>query len=212
MPQSTDSPTFSCDAIARRLASFDRQAAAAGSGLKHAAVALVLAGDPDDIDGAALLLTERAAGLRAHARQFAFPGGRCDPGESAEQAALRELHEELGLNLPAGAIVGLLDDYATRSGYVMTPVVVWAGRDPALAPNPAEVGVVHHVSLRDLLLDSAVEWLPGVEPERPIIRLKFGDRAVHAPTGAILYQFLEVALRGRLTRVGHIDQPAFAWR
>ena len=73
-----------------------------------------------------MLLTRRAAGLRAHRGQWALPGGRCDEGETPVEAALRELHEELGLELGPDDVLGLLDDYPTRSGYLITPVVVWA--------------------------------------------------------------------------------------
>ena len=94
--------------------------------LKRAAVAIALV-EADEADGGtALLLTRRAAGLRTHRGQWALPGGRCDEGETPVAAALRELHEELGLGLGPGDVLGLLDDYPTRSGYLITPVVVWA--------------------------------------------------------------------------------------
>src|SRR5438309_10781461 len=94
--------------------------------LKRAAVAIVLVEADHAQGGTALLLTRRAAGLRAHRGQWALPGGRCEDGETAVQAALRELREELGLNLAPADLLGLLDDYPTRSGYLITPVVVWA--------------------------------------------------------------------------------------
>jgi 8-oxo-dGTP pyrophosphatase MutT (NUDIX family) len=193
--------------ITTRLRQFTRVPAPL-DGLKHAAVALALTeGDA----GPALLLTQRAA-LRAHSRQYALPGGRCDPGETAEQAALRELAEELGLALPAENVLGLLDDYPTRSGYVMTPVVVWAGASPAITPNPDEVHALHHITLAELAREDIIEWLEGVDAARPVIRLHLSGMQVHAPTAAILHQFAEVILRGRNSRVTHIDQPQFAWR
>ncbi|MCX6464910.1 MAG: CoA pyrophosphatase [Pseudonocardiales bacterium] len=175
--------------------------------LKAAAVAITLVEDPD---GLALLLTRRAAGLRRHAGQWALPGGRLDPGEDAPTAARRELAEELGLHLDADADLGLLDDYATRSGYVITPVVVWAGAAADLTPNPAEVGEVHRVPLALLDVDPVFVRIP--ESEQPVIRLPLFDRFVHAPTGAVLHQFREVVLHGRPTRVAHYEQPVFAWR
>ena len=102
--------------------------------LKRAAVAIALVEADEGAAATALLLTRRAAGLRAHRGQWALPGGRCDSGETPVEAALRELHEELGLALGPEAVLGLLDDYPTRSGYLITPVVVWAaagGRDLA---------------------------------------------------------------------------------
>src|SRR5581483_11819763 len=74
--------------------------------------------------GPAVLLTRRASRLRAHAGQWALPGGRVDPGEEPVTAAFRELVEELDLRLDPSALLGVLDDYPTRSGYVITPFVL----------------------------------------------------------------------------------------
>ncbi|MGV2389358.1 MAG UNVERIFIED_CONTAM: CoA pyrophosphatase [Microcystis novacekii LVE1205-3] len=90
----------------------------------------------------ALVLTRRAATLRAHAGQWAMPGGRLDAGETPEQAALRELHEEVGLACAPADVLGRLDDYATRSGYLITPVVVWAWPRAGHAA-PARRGAEH---------------------------------------------------------------------
>ncbi len=160
----------------------------------------------------ALLLTRRAAALRAHAGQWALPGGRVDDGETAEQAALRELDEETGLAPGAVAVLGRLDDFATRSGYVITPVVVWAGAGDRLQPNPAEVESVHRIPLAEFLREDA-PWLndlPG--SEHPVLRMPVGDSWIAAPTAALLYQFREWCLLGRPTRVAHFEQPRFAWR
>jgi 8-oxo-dGTP pyrophosphatase MutT (NUDIX family) len=173
--------------------------------LKPAAVAITL------VDaGEAFLLTRRARSLRGHAGQWALPGGRADPGESPGAAARRELAEELGLVLDAGAELGLLDDYATRSGYLITPVVLWAGDDPQLRPNPAEVAQLHRVPLE--LIDVEPRFLAIPESDAPVIQLPLFGRLVHAPTGAVLHQFREVVLHGRATRVAHLEQPVFAWR
>ena len=162
---------------------------------------------------AALLLTRRAARLNRHAGQWALPGGRVDEGESPLAAALRELHEELGLLLPPQAVMGRLDDYATRSGYVITPFVVWAGAAPELTPDPAEVAGAHRIPLAEFLRDDA----PLLDPphpghEHPVLRMPLGDNWVAAPTAAILYQFAQQCLLGRPTRVAHFDQPRFTWR
>src|SRR5579859_7063677 len=130
--------------IAERCAAFARlPAAEPADKLKRAAVAITLVGTDQGPAGTALLLTLRAASLRSHRSQWALPGGRCDEGETSIVAALRELHEELGLELAATDVLGLLDDYPTRSGYLITPVVVWAATRAAIAPNPAEVASVH---------------------------------------------------------------------
>ena len=166
---------------------------------------------PSDSNQAALILTIRASSLRAHAGQRAFPGGRIDPGETPEKAALRELQEEVGLVLEPGAVLGRLDDYETRSGYVMTPVVVWGGRAPSLKASPDEVESIHRIPVSELMRKDApiLEEIPG--GENPVLKMPLGNDWVAAPTAAIAYQFREVAILGNVTRVSHFDQPRFAW-
>lgn len=163
-------------------------------------------------DGAlAVLMTRRNARLREHAGQFALPGGRRDGLESAEQTALRELAEETGLVLAPTDVVGMLDDYVTRSGYRMTPVVCWGGvTDGSLVGAPSEVEEVYVVPLVDL--DVEPEYLTIPESDQPVIRLPFLGRFLHAPAAAIIYQFCRVALHGENVRVAHLEQPLFAWR
>lgn len=161
---------------------------------------------------AALLLTRRAPGLRAHAGQWALPGGRLDADESPARAALRELDEELGLRLGEDTVLGRLDDFVTRSGYVITPVVVWAGSGERLAPNPAEVASVHRIPVDELLRTDAPMLEHLAEHAHPVLRMPVGSAWIAAPTAAILYQFREVCLLGRPTRVAHFEQPRFAWR
>ena len=125
--------------IAERCAAFARLPGSESMlALKRAAVAIALTEADDAAGGTAVLLTLRAAGLRAHSSQWALPGGRCDEGETQVTAALRELHEELGLDLREASVLGLLDDYPTRSGYLITPVVVWADASAAISPNPED--------------------------------------------------------------------------
>jgi 8-oxo-dGTP pyrophosphatase MutT (NUDIX family) len=192
---------------AARLAAFPREAVAL-AGRRAAAVAVVLL--PDEAGQAAFLLTRRAPGLRAHAGQWALPGGRLDPGESAGEAALRELAEEVGLQVDAAAVIGCLDDYATRSGFVVTPVVVWAGPVTALQANPAEVASVHRVPLADLDAPGVPRFVTVPEHARPLVQLPLLGTLIHAPTAAIVYQLREVVLHGRPTRVSDLEEPVWA--
>lgn len=162
--------------------------------------------------GAAVLLTRRAASLRAHGAQWALPGGRIDPGEQPIDTALRELCEELSLQLSPGDCLGLLDDYTTRSGYVITPLVFWGGGDPQMKPNPEEVLSVHRVSLRELCRADSPRFVQIPESSRPVVQIPIGGDLIHAPTGAVLLQFRRVAIEGTCERVLGYEQPVFAWR
>jgi len=162
--------------------------------------------------GAAFLLCRRPSRMNRHAGQWALPGGRVDPGETALDAALRELDEELDLRLGPDSVVGWLDDYPTRSGYVITPVVLWGGADPEMRPAPDEVLAVYRIGLH-ALRDGEPRFIEIRESPRPVLQVPLGNDLVHAPTGAVLFQFRQVALLGRIgERVDHLEQPVFAWR
>jgi len=179
-------------------------------GRRAAAVAVTVVGNGEG--EACFLLTRRASRMRRHAGQWALPGGRLDEGESPTDAALRELAEEVGLGCGSDAVLGTLDDYATRSGFVITPVVVWGGAVGVLVPDPEEVAAVYEVPLA-LLEDPRVPQLRQIpESDRPVISIPMVGTDVHAPTAAIVYQLREVGLHGRGTRVAHFEQPVFAWR
>ncbi len=163
--------------------------------------------------GAAFLLCRRASRMNRHGGQWALPGGRVDPGESATETALRELDEELGVRLGEDAVLGVLDDYATRSGYVMTPVVVWGGAGLALTPNPDEVAHAYRIGLHELCRSDSPRFVTIPESDRPVVQVPLGGDLIHAPTGAVLVQFRWVAIDGRLhERVDEFEQPVFAWK
>jgi 8-oxo-dGTP pyrophosphatase MutT (NUDIX family) len=198
--------------IAERCAAFARLPASDPMPeLKRAAVAIALIEADEVSRGTALLLTLRAAGLRAHRSQWALPGGRCDAGETPVEGALRELHEELGLQLQPGDVLGQLDDYPTRSGYLITPVVVWAAKRAAIAPNPDEVASVHWIALDEIERPDAFDFVTIPQSTRRVIRFHHAGQLIHAPTAALIYQFREV-LAGRATRVDELEQPVFAWK
>ncbi len=192
-----------------RCAAFQRDTAIAPAGLKHAAVAIALVDDA--AAGTSFLLTRRVETLRGHGGQWALPGGRCDPGETPVQAGLRELHEELGLYLGAETVLGRLDDYPTRSGYLITPIIVWAGRGASLVPNADEVASVHHIALSAITREDAFDFVSIPESPRRVVRFRYEGDYIHAPTAALIYQFREV-LAGRNTRVADLEQPVFAWK
>jgi len=193
------------------LQNFQRQTHdGAGGSLKRAAVTITLI---DEGSGqTAFVLTRRTPRLSSHAGQKALPGGRMDGDETAIQAGLRELAEEINMHLAPDAVLGLLDDYPTRSGYLITPVVIWAGPGATMSPNPDEVAKIMPIPLAALMRPDSPEFMTIPESERPVLKVRFGDDHVHAPTAAVVYQFCEVAMRGRPIRVDHLEQPVFAWR
>lgn len=195
--------------LARNLAAFEARADVRDD-LVRAAVAVTLV--DDDAGHACFVLTRRAARLANHGGQWALPGGRMDGDETPVEAALRELREEVGLACGADAVLGLLDDYPTRSGFVITPVVVWGGPARRLEPDPREVASVHRVPIAHLDRPGVPRLRRIPQSERPVISIPLVGTHIHAPTAAVVYQFREVALHGRPTRVAHFEQPVFAWR
>jgi len=229
------------DRIRANLTGHDRRTVADPT-KRHAAVAVVLVDsevgedrvDPADVDawndgrelewngldgrmvdvsgGAAFLLCRRASRLNAHAAQWALPGGRLDPGENAVDAALRELNEEVGVTLADSDVLGFLDDYPTRSGYVITPVVIWGGGRLDPHPAPDEVVAVYRVGLHQLQREDSPRFISIPESPRPVVQIPLGNDLIHAPTGAVLLQLRWLGLEGRHDPVNELEQPVFAWK
>jgi len=213
------------------------------AGLRRAAVAIVIVdSDADDLDdpvdigddplnevpgdvsgldgrmvgvsgGASFVLCRRARRMNNHPGQWALPGGRLDDEETVVDAALRELREEVGLELDHSHVLGLLDDYTTRSGYVMTPVVLWAGSHANIVPNPDEVAHAYRIGLAELCRTDSPRFVNIPESNRPVVQIPLSGDLIHAPTGAVLLQLRWVAIEGRVNeRVDHLEQPVFAWK
>ncbi|HWG73069.1 MAG TPA: CoA pyrophosphatase [Acidimicrobiales bacterium] len=147
-----------------------------------------------------VILTRRAAHLRSHTGQVAFPGGRLEPGEGALAGALREAHEEIGLDPGEVEVLGQLAPLATVStGSRITPFVGAVARRPRLSPNPAEVARIFDVSLADLVNDEVYReerWdLPG-QDDRPMHFFEIDGETVWGATARILTELLELVVGG----------------
>ena len=198
--------------IVTNLAEFERTSVE-DQALRQAGVVIVVVRNLAD-EGAAVLLTKRPTNMRRHAGQFALPGGRLEPGETPTEAAIRELAEEMRMIVDPSDILGRLDDFPTRSGFRITPVVVWGGEAREIDPDPVEVAKVFRIPLTELDSPAIPHLTKTTDGKPPVMSapLPTTGGQVFAPTAAMLYQFREVALHGRPTRVAHFDQPKFAWR
>ena len=161
----------------------------------------------------AVLLTRRTSSLRTRSSQRALPGGPLNAGESAEDAALRELREKTKRSLPRDAIMARFYDSVAQLDYCITTDALWSGEESDhLKPNPDEVASIHTVSFKVLADPSATQLEAKPESKRKVLSMKLNIDQIFAPTPAVLYQFREVVLMGKDTRVSHYDQPPFAWR
>ncbi|MEW2357004.1 CoA pyrophosphatase [Spirillospora sp. NPDC029432] len=201
-PVLTSLPAFRA-AAAARLGAFAHTTVPDAPGMRRAGVVLCVV---EDAGVPSVLLIKRAPRGR-NAGQWGLPGGRMDPGETPEEAALRELHEELGLAVGPAEVLGRLDDFPAASGFAITPVVVAPAEPGPIVPSPAEVQSVHHVSLARLAAGDTPRWVPQLGGGELLQMRLRPDWIVHPPTGAMLWQFREVVLLGREARVAGFLQP-----
>ncbi|WTW99956.1 NUDIX domain-containing protein [Streptomycetaceae bacterium NBC_01309] len=192
----------------QRLAAFRHTEVADAPGVRRAAVVLCVA----EFDGAACVIVIKRAYRGRNAGQWGLPGGRVEDGESAVGAALRELGEELGLLLGEDAVLGRLDDFPATSGFAITPIVAAVAGPVVLTPNH-EVHAVYPVELERLAAPDTPRWLP--QPGGPPLLQMWlrPDMVMHAPTGALLWQFREVVLLGHPdARAADFAQPEWTRR
>ena len=180
------------------------------TGHRRAAVAVLLS--PLEDGRPSFALTRRAMTMRRGAGNFALPGGNFEPGDDPVAAALRETHEELGVEVGREAALGLLDDFLTLGGHHVTPVVLWTDAVLTLDPDPQEVHIAWRLPLSDLEHPQAPRAEPHPHGGEPILRMFAGGNWVNPPTAAWLYQFREVALHGRSVRVDKVGQPLWTAR
>jgi 8-oxo-dGTP pyrophosphatase MutT (NUDIX family) len=153
-----------------------------------------------------VLLTRRSSALRSHSGEIAFPGGRVEPGEAMDAAAVREAVEEVALD-PAGVeILGELDHLMTVSSrsFIVPFVGLLPGRPNGLVPNPDEVDAVLFVTLRELLDDDVYreERWTWDELERRIHFFELVGDTLWGATASMLRQLLGLAL-GLGTSIDH---------
>jgi 8-oxo-dGTP pyrophosphatase MutT (NUDIX family) len=161
--------------------------------VRHAAVLLPLLKAPSELG---VLFTVRSGSLSTHAGQIAFPGGGLEPGESVEEAALREAREEIGLAVGNDQLWGRLDDQVSPAKFVVTPLVAALPWPQALTINPAEVEEVFAAPLGELAAltpRSEERRLYGIT--RRIYFYEWRERLIWGMTANILKDFLDLAAK-----------------
>lgn len=151
--------------------------------------AAVLVGLIERDHGFSVLLTRRSDTLRRHTGQVALPGGRCDPGETAWQAALREAHEEVGLHPEFVSVAGLSSPYRTGTGYLVTPVVGFIRPGFSLEANPDEVADIFETPFGFLMDPSSYEEHEREAPDgqkRRFYAMTHEDRYIWGATAGML--------------------------
>ena len=139
--------------------------------------------------GPTVLLTRRADTLRRHTGQIALPGGRCDPGETPWETALREAHEEIGLDPALVSLAGLSSAYHTGSGFDITPVVGFVKPGFVLTANPAEVADIFETPFAFLMdpLNHERRFLDGADGQRRhFYAMSYEERVIWGATAGIL--------------------------
>ena len=176
-------------------------------GARAAAVLIPIVGESTP----SVIFTQRTETLRSHSGQISFPGGSIDQGESADEAALRESCEEIGLDPSAVRLLGELDTFPTFvSGFTVTPFIGWLDEMPKLRPNPQEVAEVIVVPVERLTDEIRSE--PGFEHggrSYPTEAWIWENHVIWGVTARVVRNFLEL-----LGDAGLVEAPGktSSWR
>lgn len=148
-------------------------------------------------DGLSVLLTQRAADLKHHAGQVSFPGGRMEEHDAdVREAALRETHEEVGIEPQLVDVIGYLDSMPTITGFAVTPVVGLIQGGIELVVDRTEVDYAFEIPL-DYLLDESNDRLCNREFEGRQFRLvefHYNDERIWGATAYMLLAFRKYLL------------------
>lgn len=164
----------------------DAESGVPGSPLTRAAVLVPIVARGEALS---VLLTERTAHLAQHAGQIAFPGGKIESTDQGPlSAAIREAHEEIGLDARYIAPLGFIEPYRTGTGFLVTPVVAAVTPGFTLTPDPSEVADVFEVPF-DFLMDTGnhrIDTLFWRGADRRFYAMPYGDRYIWGATAGII--------------------------
>jgi 8-oxo-dGTP pyrophosphatase MutT (NUDIX family) len=142
-------------------------------------------------------LTARPAELVRHGGQISLPGGTVEPGESTEQAALRELGEELGVSDSVEIVGRLNSSYVFASDYAVTPWVAWTNESPTWRPQTSEVSQVIELPVATLLAEGSIS--ETMIQRGPVVfrapSIQYGEHVIWGATSVILGQLAAVLRR-----------------
>ncbi|HYD18514.1 MAG TPA: CoA pyrophosphatase [Patescibacteria group bacterium] len=157
---------------------------------RDAAVLILLIERPE---GVTILFTERTHTLNAHAGQVSFPGGGVEAHDKdANETALREAAEEIGLDVNNARVIGQLDEYVTRTGFRVTPIVAVLKAEQSWVPSPDEVARIFEVPVDDIFRELKEESLTFEGGERRFYGMKWDDMHIWGATAGMLRNFADV--------------------
>jgi 8-oxo-dGTP pyrophosphatase MutT (NUDIX family) len=170
-------------------------------------VPIIVAGDEP-----MLLLTQRTENVETHKGQVAFPGGTVDSDDRDRvHTALREMREEVGIDASEVEVCGMLDDLATPTGFVITPVVGLLHTQPKIRPNEDEVADVFSVPLAFFAdpANAQREFRLAGGQQREVWIYRYDSRIIWGATAAVIRQLLTVLMKPVPDRPAQNDRPPY---